>query len=89
MGKRQDVIAQSITHSILHHDEKRKSFLTRIPNYFWIYRLDYDCVSNGLFEALRGVWQLDEHDYCESFGSKDEQVARLTPIGTAQPDPYD
>lgn len=75
------MIAQSITDSILHHDEKWKSFLVRIPRYFRIYRLDFDCINDGLFRALRGLWQLEEDDYQHSFGNKDENAVSLTPIG--------
>lgn len=82
MAKRQVVIAHSITNSILHKDGKRKSFLSRIPNFFWIYWLAFDCVNDGLFQALREVWQLKEAEYQQSFGEKDDEAAMLTPIGT-------
>lgn len=67
--RRQKVIARSITHSILNSDRK-PSFLSRLPAYFYIYWLTYECVEESLFKSLRAAWEIDEGKYRESFEGK-------------------
>lgn len=85
MARRQDMIARSITYSILRSDQQQKSVLARIPAFFYVYWLIFECVREDLFKALRGVWQVDEHEYRKSFGLDDKAAAKLSPMGTFRP----
>lgn len=81
MGRRQAVIARSITHAILHSHSGRVSVLARIPAFFYLYWLVFTCVQEELFRSLReGVWQIGEDDYQDAFGAKDKK-ARLKEMG--------
>lgn len=82
MPRRQDVIAHSVTYSILHSDLKRKCLVTRLPTFFYIYWLELQCVNEDLFKSLRGIWQIQEDEYRKSFGSDSKEAAGLKPIGT-------
>ncbi|KAK4508715.1 hypothetical protein PRZ48_002454 [Zasmidium cellare] len=84
MARRQKIIAHSVTYSILRSDQKRKSLLARIPSFFWIYWLNFDCVREDLFKALRETWQIDEEEYRKAFGADSKDAAGLKPIGTLQ-----
>jgi hypothetical protein len=68
MPSRQDVIAQSVTYSILHSDDKPSSIINTVPAFFHAYRLTFSCVQSELFKALRGLWRIDEHEYRTSLG---------------------
>lgn len=71
MAPRQDVIAQSITFSILHTDERKPSIFARVPAFFYAYWLNLKCVREDLFQALRGIWQIDEESYRSSFRAEE------------------
>ncbi|CAK3894058.1 SAICAR synthase [Lecanosticta acicola] len=81
MARRQNVIATSITHSIRHSDEKRKPVTARIPAFFYVYWLTFECVREDLFKALRAAWQISEDEYRKSFGADDKVAAALKPMG--------
>lgn len=88
MARRQHTIAHSVTYSILHSDRKRKSLITRLPSYFWLYWLNFECLREDLFKALRDTWQLDEDAYRKSFGADSKDATGLKPIGMAKRYPY-
>lgn len=88
MARRQNVIAHSVTYSILHSDQKRKSLIARIPSFFWIYWLNFDCVREDLFKALRATWQIEEDEYRKSFAADSKDAAGLNPIGKQPPLPH-
>lgn len=75
------MIARSITYSILRSDQQQKSVLARIPAFFYVYWLTFECVREDLFKALRGIWQVDEDEYRKSFGADDKAAAKLSPMG--------
>ncbi|KXT03620.1 hypothetical protein AC578_9993 [Pseudocercospora eumusae] len=81
MARRQNVIARSVTHSILHSDARRPSVFARIPNFFWLYWLAFQCVREDLFKHLRGIWHIEEDDYKSSFGKDDNKKRDLKPMG--------
>lgn len=84
MGRRQDIIARSITHAISRSDPVRVSVLSKISAFFYLYWLIFRCVSKDLFKSLRaGVWQIDEDEYQEAFGANDKEKAKLKAMGTA------
>jgi hypothetical protein len=68
MPSRQDVIAQSVTYSILHSDDKPGSIVETVPAFFHAYWLTFTCVQRELFKALRGLWQIDQDEYRTSLG---------------------
>lgn len=81
-NRRQDVIARSVTHSIVHSNEARPSLLARVPAFLWLYWLAFECVRRDLFKALRGIWRIDEDEYRASFGAQDRSQRTLVPMGT-------
>lgn len=84
MGRRQDIIARSITHAISRNDSPRVSVLSKIPAFFYLYWLIFKCLREDLFKSLReSVWQIDEDDYQEAFGAKDKKKAKLKSMGMA------
>lgn len=85
MGRRQAVIARSITHAILHSLE-RVSVLGRVPALFYLYWLVFRCVQERVFKSLReDVWQIHEDDYQEAFGAKDKTKRKLKAMGMVEP----
>ncbi|KAI5369804.1 Putative phosphatidylinositol-4-phosphate 5-kinase, core [Septoria linicola] len=81
MARREKTIARSITHSILHSSEKRPNVFARLPNYFWLYYLKFECVREELFKVLRETWQINEHEYRASFGVDEASRRRLKAMG--------
>ena len=81
MTRRENVIASSITDAIVHSLAKRPTFLARVPSFFWLYYLRFECLSEELFRALRNeTWRLRETEYEASFGAEDEQKKLLKAI---------
>lgn len=86
MGRRQNVIARSITHAILHSPSARIAVLAKITGFFYLYWLVFACFREELFKSLReSVWQIVEDDYREAFGAKDQKNAKLKAMGMAEP----
>lgn len=81
MARRQDVIARSVAYSIIHGEDKRRGVLARIPAYFYLYWLTFQCVREDLFNSLRGIWQIEDEDYRKSFGDGDRKAAGLIAMG--------
>lgn len=81
MDRRLNVIARSVTHFIIHSDAKQPNVLARIPNFFWVYWLTFQCVREDLFTALRGIWQIKDDEYKASFGKDDRKKRDLKPMG--------
>lgn len=85
MGRRQNVIARSITHAILHKPAAGVGVLAKIPTFFYLYWIVFTCLREDSFKSLReSVWQIDEDYYEEAFGSKDEKNTKLKAMGMAE-----
>lgn len=82
-GRRQNIIARSVTHSIQHSDEKRKSIIKRLQAVFYLYWLNFDCVRQDLFKELRVSWEISDDDYRKSFRANDQDAAGLKPMGNS------
>lgn len=80
MPQRQQIIARSVTYSVLHSD-RPPSFLAKLPAFFYLYWLTFECLREDLFTALRGVWEIDLKDYRKSFGAEDRKKDALQPMG--------
>lgn len=79
MGREKGV-ARSIVYAILNCDqEKIRGLLSRliatIATFFAIYQLSLTRFRNDLFQKLREKWQIDEDDYKDSFGQRDNLKA--------------
>lgn len=75
---RQEVIAQSIQHALLHHGQS-PSFLARLPAYFYTSWLTFARVREDLFTDLRQTWKIDQDEYLNSFASEGALVAMVRP----------
>ena len=71
MPRRQEVIANSIEWSIIYSDQRNRSLVHNIPNYFYIHWLTFQCVRGDLFQDLRKAWLIKQQDYFRSFGGGD------------------
>jgi hypothetical protein len=74
MSRRQGIIASSIQYSVTHSD-KKPTFFGRIPGYFYVHWLTFECIREDLFEALRGTWEIKDEDYLASFGKGGKDTA--------------
>ncbi|KAI1456070.1 SAICAR synthase-like protein [Annulohypoxylon moriforme] len=79
MARRDILIARSIVYAILTSKEDGKSShklscFKRFLRLFYIYWLTFRPVQPDLFKALRGVWQIKEDDYRDSFDIKKQKL---------------
>ncbi|KAI1204098.1 SAICAR synthase-like protein [Annulohypoxylon truncatum] len=92
MSRRDILVARSIVYAILTSKEdgepaRKASCLKRILRFFYIYWLTFRPVRPDLFKALRGVWQIKEDDYRESFDINKQKLKNkkdkraLVPLG--------
>ncbi|KAI0895306.1 SAICAR synthase-like protein [Annulohypoxylon nitens] len=92
MARRDILVARSIVYAILTNQEDGKPFrkvscLKRILRFFYLYWLTFRPVQPDLFKALRGVWQINEDDYKNSFDIKKQKLKNnktkraLVPMG--------
>ncbi|KAI1170388.1 SAICAR synthase-like protein [Nemania sp. FL0916] len=76
MTRRQVVIARSIVYAILTSlpngkPARKLNFLSRAFRLFCIFSLTFRMLRPDLFQALRGIWEIQEEDYRASFGAAD------------------
>ncbi|KAI1086507.1 SAICAR synthase-like protein [Rostrohypoxylon terebratum] len=79
MARRDILVARSIVYAILTNQEdgkpaRKASCLKRVVRFFYLYWLTFRPVRPDLFKALRGVWQIDEDDYKDSFDIKKQKL---------------
>ncbi|KAI0886871.1 SAICAR synthase-like protein [Annulohypoxylon maeteangense] len=79
MARRDILIARSIVFAILTSKDDVKptrnpSCLKRFLRFFYIYWLTFRPVQPDLFKALRGVWQIKEEDYRDSFDIRKQKL---------------
>lgn len=67
MPSRQEVIAHSIQHSIIHTD-KGSGFLNSVPGLFYVHWLTFERVRPDAFQTLHKTWGIQDDDYLASFG---------------------
>ncbi|EME49638.1 hypothetical protein DOTSEDRAFT_20068 [Dothistroma septosporum NZE10] len=66
MPRRQDVIARSVTYTMLHSHDRPESIMKRLRD---------------LFLELRELWHVSEEDYRKSFGTNDKRASALDAMG--------
>ncbi|KAI1103691.1 SAICAR synthase-like protein [Jackrogersella minutella] len=92
MALRETLIARSIVYAILTSKEngdpaRKPSLVARFLRLFYIYWLSFRLVREDLFKTLRGVWQIKEDDYRDSFVFKKQKLKKekdrraLVPMG--------